>query len=239
MEQKFMNLAISQAKKALKNGDVPVGAVIVKDGKVLSRAYNTKESKQNVTHHAELLAISKACKKLKNFRLNDADLYVTLEPCLMCMGAILGARIKRLYIGCEDYQYGYAISNKIQGTYNLEIQTGILFDKCKDLLDQFFLDIRQKKQVKKLLEKQVNFIQGKYFVEDRELANKVINLSKNSNQPLFVIAIIEELSTNTVQIVINDSFLKADKIFEILGNNFSKKTIKIFTKLDKCNIYNV
>ena len=93
----FMKLALSESGKCLKNGDVPVGAVIVKDGKVIATAHNMKEKKKNCICHAEIIAISKASKKLKNFRLNDCDIYVTKEPCLMCMGAILSARIHKIY----------------------------------------------------------------------------------------------------------------------------------------------
>ena len=98
----YMGLAIKQAEKSLKIDDVPVGAVIVKDGKVIASAFNTKEKKQVATFHAEILCINKACKKLKSFRLEDCDIYVTKEPCIMCMGAILSARIKTLYFGAYD-----------------------------------------------------------------------------------------------------------------------------------------
>lgn len=97
MDNKFMELAIKQAKKAYKKGEVPVGAVIVKDGKIISKAYNLVEKKKNATLHAEIIAISKATKKLKNWRLIDCEMYVTLEPCSMCMSAIELSRIKKVY----------------------------------------------------------------------------------------------------------------------------------------------
>ena len=97
MNKKFMELAIKQAKKAYKKGEVPVGAVIVKDGKIISKAYNLVEKKKNATLHAEIIAISKASKKLKNWRLIDCEMYVTLEPCSMCMSAIELSRIKKVY----------------------------------------------------------------------------------------------------------------------------------------------
>lgn len=96
-----MELAIKQAKKAYKKGEVPVGAVIVKDGKIISKAYNLVEKKKNATLHAEIIAISKASKKLKNWRLIDCEMYVTLEPCSMCMSAIELSRIKKLYFLIE------------------------------------------------------------------------------------------------------------------------------------------
>lgn len=101
MNEKFMELAIKQAKKAYKKGEVPVGAVIVKDGKIISKAYNLVEKKKNATSHAEVIAISKASKKLKNWRLIDCEMYVTLEPCSMCMSAIELSRIKKLYFLIE------------------------------------------------------------------------------------------------------------------------------------------
>ncbi len=101
MNEKFMKLAIKQAKKAYKKGEVPVGAVIVKDENVISKTYNLVEKKKNATLHAEILAISKASKKLKNWRLIDCEMYVTLEPCTMCMAAIELSRIKKVYFLVE------------------------------------------------------------------------------------------------------------------------------------------
>lgn len=101
MKEKFMELAIKEAKKAYKHKEVPVGAVIVKNGKVISKAYNLVEKRKNATLHAEIIAISKASKKLKNWRLNDCEMYVTLEPCVMCMSAIELSRIKKIYFLVE------------------------------------------------------------------------------------------------------------------------------------------
>ena len=102
MEQKFMKEALKEAQKAYDKLEIPVGAVIVKNGKIISRAHNLKETKQTAIAHAEILAIQKANKKLNNWRLADCDIYVTLEPCDMCMGAILSSRIKNIYIGTLD-----------------------------------------------------------------------------------------------------------------------------------------
>ena len=106
----YMDMALQQAKIALKHDEVPVGAIIVKDKKVIAKAYNRREKKQNALYHAEVLAIDKACKKLHSFRLTDCTMYVTLEPCPMCAGAILNARIKNLYYCVKDPSSG-SISN--------------------------------------------------------------------------------------------------------------------------------
>jgi len=104
MEEKeyYMNQALKEAEKAYQKLEVPVGAIIVKDGKIIARAYNQKEMKTDTTKHAEILAIQKASKKLKSWRLIDCEMYVTLEPCTMCAGAIINARIKEVYIGTKD-----------------------------------------------------------------------------------------------------------------------------------------
>ena len=97
MQEQFMNLAIKEAEKAVKKDEVPVGAIIVKDNKVIARAHNLMEKTQLATAHAEILAINKACKKLKSWRLDGAEMYITVEPCSMCAGAIVNARIKKVY----------------------------------------------------------------------------------------------------------------------------------------------
>lgn len=100
--QYFMNMAILLAHKAERAGEVPIGAVIVRDGEVISTAFNMREKKQNALYHAEVLAIDRACKKLKSWRLDGCEMFVTLEPCQMCMGAIINARIKRVYFGASS-----------------------------------------------------------------------------------------------------------------------------------------
>ena len=106
----FMLEAYNLAKKAYKKGEVPIGAVIVKDGKIIARGYNQREKKQSAILHAEIIAIKKACKKLKSWRLDGCDLYCTLEPCFMCSGAVLNARIKRLYFGAYEQKSCSAVS---------------------------------------------------------------------------------------------------------------------------------
>ena len=102
MDEKFMKLALKQAKLSQKADEVPIGAVIAKDGKIIARAHNLTESKQNATYHAEVLAINKACKKLKSWRLIGCEIYVTAEPCAMCAGAIANARMDAAYFGAYE-----------------------------------------------------------------------------------------------------------------------------------------
>lgn len=106
MQEQFMKEALKEAQKAYNKLEIPVGAVIVKDGKIISKAHNIKEEKQDTTKHAEIIAIQKASKKLETWRLNDCEMYVTLEPCSMCAGAIIQSRIKKVYIGTMDEKTG-------------------------------------------------------------------------------------------------------------------------------------
>ena len=127
----FMNMAINEAKKAFVIDEVPVGAIIVKDGKVISKAYNRKEKYNVAIRHAEIIAIEKACLKLNSWRLDGCVLYCTLEPCLMCMGAIQESRISRVVYGCSKSQ------NYFPGN-NLKIDGGIKENECLYLLQNFF-----------------------------------------------------------------------------------------------------
>jgi tRNA(adenine34) deaminase len=110
-DKKYLNIAISLAKKAKSKGDFPVGAIIVKKNKIISKAYNSKEHKRNAINHAEIIAINKACKKLKTWHLDDCTLYTSLEPCMMCTGAIMQSRIKRIVYANSNLNFG-AIENK-------------------------------------------------------------------------------------------------------------------------------
>ncbi len=153
LDEQIMRLAINQAKIAYKKKDVPVGAVIVKNGKVIAKAYNKKEKKQNATYHAEILAINKACKKVKNFRLENCTMFVTLEPCAMCCGAIIASRINKLVFGAFDENYGCAGSkyNLLQDKtfeHVVDVQGGVLQEECKELLKDFFKTIRKNKRYK-------------------------------------------------------------------------------------------
>lgn len=137
--EKYMLEALKEANKAIKLGEVPIGAVIVKDGKIISRAFNKKESSNLATSHAEILAINKACKKLNNWRLLDCTLYVTVEPCLMCCGAIIQSRIKKVVYGTSNEYYGAveSIDNTLK-KYNIEVESNILQNKCSYILKEFF-----------------------------------------------------------------------------------------------------
>lgn len=147
INEKFMKEALKEAKKAYDKLEVPVGAVIVKDGKIIARAHNLKETKYDTTKHAEILAIQKASKKLKSWRLIDCEMYVTLEPCSMCAGALINARIKKIYIGALDEKTGAAgsVLNLFQDytfNHNVEVETGILQTDCEKMLKDFFKMLR-------------------------------------------------------------------------------------------------
>lgn len=138
MNEKYMNIALIEAKKAYKRNEVPIGCIIVKNNKIISKAYNKKEKTNVVTKHAEIIAIEKACKKLKTWHLNDCILYTTVEPCLMCTGAIIQSRIKKVVYATKNEKYGSL--NKIvkESKSKLEIEKNILADKSISLLQNFF-----------------------------------------------------------------------------------------------------
>ncbi|KHO61544.1 adenosine deaminase [Thermoanaerobacter sp. YS13] len=148
MANKFMEEALKEAKKSYELGEVPVGAVIVKNGEIIAKGHNQKESSNNATAHAEIIAIREACRRLGNWRLEDCSLYVTMEPCPMCAGAIVEARIKRVYIGTESPKEGAAgsviniLNNKDLGT-STEVYFGIMEEEAKGLLKKFFENLRE------------------------------------------------------------------------------------------------
>ena len=146
----FMKEALKEAKKAYKKEEIPVGAVIVKDGKIISRGYNLKETKVNTIKHAEIIAIEKASKKLNSWRLEECDMYVTLEPCSMCAGAIINSRIRKVYIGTMDEKTGAcgSVLNLFEYNFNhkVEIQKDILKKDCKEIIQKFFKELRIKKK---------------------------------------------------------------------------------------------
>ena len=142
MNEYYMNIAIKEAKKAYKYEEVPVGAVIVNNNKIIAKTYNKKEQTKNVTKHAEIIAISKACKKLKNWRLDDCEIYVTLEPCFMCMGAIVESRIKNVYCGTKNNKSNL-YNRKICENENIKIEYGILENDINNQIKKFFNDIRK------------------------------------------------------------------------------------------------
>ena len=148
IHEKYMDAAIKLAKKAYDNGDVPIGCVIVRDGRIIARGYNKRNLKKTTLAHAELLAISQASKKLGDWRLEDCVMYVTLEPCQMCAGAIVQARIPKVVIGCMNPKAGCAgsILNLFdikQFNHQVEVVNGVRKDECSMLMKNFFADLRQ------------------------------------------------------------------------------------------------
>lgn len=143
---KFMKEALALAKKAGECGDVPVGAVVVKDGEIIGRGENKKEQEKDPTAHAEIVAIKDAAEKLNSWHLDDCTLYVTLEPCPMCMGAIIGSRISKVVFGAFDLKSGVCGSvmdmSKYPFCHRPEIIGGIMEDECKALLSDFFQQFR-------------------------------------------------------------------------------------------------
>lgn len=143
----FIRQTLVEAEKSLKMGEVPVGALLVSENKILSRAHNQPISKNDPTAHAEIVAIRKACQKRKNYRLQDCDLYVTLEPCAMCLGAAVQARIRRLIFGAYDPKSGAVesiMSFPFEKTnHMIEIKGGVMAEECGKLLRDFFKDRRK------------------------------------------------------------------------------------------------
>ncbi|KUP04113.1 adenosine deaminase [Bacillus coahuilensis m2-6] len=147
----FMKLAIEEALKAKEILEVPIGAVIVKDGEVIATGHNLRETTQNAITHAEVIAIQKACEKLGTWRLEGAELYVTLEPCPMCSGAIVQSRIEKVIYGAKDPKAGCAgsLMNLLQDSrfnHQCEVEHGILEVECGELLSSFFRELRTKKK---------------------------------------------------------------------------------------------
>ncbi len=147
---KFMKKAIARAKAASRAGEVPIGAVIVKDGKVIATGRNMKETKKNALLHAELVAIDRACKKTGAWRLEGCTLYVTMEPCPMCAGAIVNSRIARVVFGCYDKKAGVygSVMNLHDYPFNhyYEVEGGVLETECAMLLSDFFAELRVRKK---------------------------------------------------------------------------------------------
>lgn len=149
MDEKFMREAIKRAKRAAAIGELPIGAVIVRDGRVIASGYNKRETKKNALLHAEVIAINCACKKLKGWRLSGCDMYVTLEPCPMCAGAAINARLDNIYFGAYDEKSGCTGSrvnlldmNLLSHTINSE--GGIMEEECRALIQEFFAKLRSK-----------------------------------------------------------------------------------------------
>ncbi len=148
-DEKFMRSAIAEARKAEKIGEVPIGCVIVKDGKIIARGYNKRKKEGNTLSHAEIKAIDKACKKTGDWRLEGCSMYVTLEPCPMCAGALIQSRIDKVFIGCMNPKAGCAGSVldmfSVDGfNHHPECVRGILQEECSDMLKEFFRELRKR-----------------------------------------------------------------------------------------------
>lgn len=145
-KEDFMRLALSEAKNAYALGEIPIGAIITKGGEIISTAYNRRETGKNALYHAETEAIFKACEKLGGWRLWECELYVTLEPCPMCAGAIVNARIPKVFFGAYDDKNGACSSNlrlfSLENNFRPEFEGGILEDECSELIKQFFKELR-------------------------------------------------------------------------------------------------
>lgn len=146
----FMKKALDEARLAFEKGEVPIGAVIVKDGEVIASAHNLRETEHSATAHAELLAIQKACEVLGGWRLSGCELYVTLEPCPMCAGAIINSRIDRVVFGSKDEKAGAcgSVMNLFAADFNHrpKLTVGVLEKECSSILKEFFASLREKKK---------------------------------------------------------------------------------------------
>jgi len=151
MENMFMKIALMEAEKAIEAGEMPVGAVVVKDGEVISAGHNVRNELHDPTLHAEIVAIRKACEILQDWRLTDCDLYVTLEPCVMCSGAIINSRMKSVYFGAYDPEYGAAggridLFSKSYFGSTTSVYGGIMEVECTSMLKNFFTSLREGKK---------------------------------------------------------------------------------------------
>ena len=151
MENKFMKIALLEAQKAIEAGEMPVGAVVVKDGEIIAAGHNVRNELHDPTLHAEIVAIRKACDILKDWRLTDCDLYVTLEPCVMCSGAIINSRMRSVYFGAYDPEYGAAggridLFSKSYFGSNTTVYGGIMEEECTLMLKNFFASLREGKR---------------------------------------------------------------------------------------------
>lgn len=150
-DEQFMRMAIEAAKTAEENGDVPIGAVIVHNGQIVAKAYNQREQLQDPTAHAEIIALTQAAAALQSWRLIGCTMYVTLEPCPMCAGALVNSRIDRLVYGCDDPKAGacktlYNIVQDERLNHRIDVISGVLADECAQLLSDFF---SRRRKVKK------------------------------------------------------------------------------------------
>ena len=150
-DERFMKIAVEQAGIAQENGDVPIGAVIIHNGQIIGKAYNQREQLQDPTAHAEIIALTQAAAAMETWRLEGCTMYVTLEPCPMCAGALVLARIDRLVYGCDDPKTGavkslYKIVTDGRLNHRIEVTSGVLADECSKILQEFFQKKRSEKK---------------------------------------------------------------------------------------------
>ena len=155
----YMQQALIEAQKAAALGEVPIGAIIVYQDEIIARAHNLRETSQNALTHAESMAIQEACKKIGSWRLEDTTLYVTLEPCPMCAGAILQSRVPRVVYGARDVKAGcvdslYQLLNDERFNHECDVTEGVLAEECGQILTDFFRALRERKKAEKLARKQ-------------------------------------------------------------------------------------
>ena len=147
-DEEFMGVALEEAEKALEKGEVPIGAIIVQNGQIVARAHNLKEELKDPTAHAEILAIQEATRNLKKWRLNDCTLYVTLEPCPMCAGALVQSRVKRVVYGIHDLKAGAAgsvlnVLDEPRFNHQVNVSSGVLQEECREIMQRFFRSLRK------------------------------------------------------------------------------------------------
>ncbi len=150
-DEKYMKLALKEAKKARDINEVPIGCVIVRDDKVIGKGYNKRNTDKNVLSHAELIAIKQACKKTGDWRLEDCTMYITLEPCQMCAGAMVQARLQRAVIGSMNPKAGCGgsvlnILQMAEFNHQVDVERGVLEEECSSILTEFFSDLREQKK---------------------------------------------------------------------------------------------
>ena len=150
-DEKYMKLALKEAKKARDINEVPIGCVIVRDDKVIGKGYNKRNTDKNVLSHAELIAIKQACKKTGDWRLEDCTMYITLEPCQMCAGAMVQARLQRAVIGSMNPKAGCGgsvlnILQMAEFNHQVDVERGVLEEECAGILTEFFADLREQKK---------------------------------------------------------------------------------------------
>ena len=214
-EEKYMKAAIREAKKAWALGEVPIGCVIVYEDKIIGRGYNRRMVDHSALAHAEIAAIKKACKRMGDWRLEECELYVTLEPCPMCAGAIVQARIPKVYIGSMNPKAGCAgsVLNLLDEkgfNHQVETEEGLLGEECSMMLKEFFKELREKRKKKK---------------EEKEKYEKQLSQLKNQEKKLKKMASLEERKKRTHRLIergaILESFIEGWLSTHMQGWNFA------------------